>query len=608
MVVVTLLLGLAAPVFAQAEGQIETIDGRVQPGNPVWITVPDLEPGQKLYVYVETTSGNLDPFIALADVALDRAALEETFNQQVLQSIVLGEDPLEVVPQVADEFFLAWDDDDGEGYAAAFEYIISGKGDHQLLLISSPFNASSGDFRLTVGIDAPQVLTGTAGPTGDTIVEVQRDSTLTAPSIQEVGGILEDTRSSFHGLNDLKAGDTVYAFIETTSGDLAPILQLVDFGGKTLASGNFEGSAQQAILQYTFAEDARNYVIRINRGTAGIDELTSGDYRLQVGVNAPEVLTGTALVNSLALLKAPIDVKVGIQMDQITGVDQKSENFGVAASLRMDWTDPRYAFSPDECDCEFKTLTGSAFTSFISNNGLTWPEFILFNQQGRRDTQSQVVVIRPDGTTIYFERFSATLQAPDFDFTLFPFDKQKFFIRVESVFPQSFYQFSENPEYTGLGDQLGEEEWVILDTWTVAEHVTGNARFSFGFEANRHLIFYIVRIFTPILVIIIVSWFTFFLKDYSKRVDVASANLLLFIAFNFTISGDLPKLGYLTFLDVVLVSTFVVTALVVIFNVWLKRLEVANKESVAQTLDKYSIWLYPLLYFGAIAVVTFLFT
>jgi len=77
---------------------------------------------------------------------------------------------------------------------------------------------------------------------------------------------------------------------------------------------------------------------------------------------------------------------------------------------------------------------------------------------------------------------------------------------------------------------------------------------------------------------------------------------------NFTISNDLPRLGYLTFLDTILVSTFIVTALVIMFNVYLKRLEVDNKKSRAQKVDKYMIWLYPIAYFVAFGIVSYFFT
>ncbi len=600
-------LGVA---YAQQGGAVQVLTGEVKVDGGVFYLLPNLKRGQIVYVYASGMSSNLDPFVALADNKLDAVALRKEFRADIEQAIAGGRDPLEVVPEFADTFFVAWDDDSGTGYDSSFEFTIPADGDYQLLVTGTPTPDTFGNYRVLIGLDAPKVSTGQAEPTGDIIaIPDEVDTTGLTAVVEEVtGSFTEDKRTTFFVLKDIDAGDTVYAYVEATSGDLAPILLLNDFGGKPIRSGNLSGQDSRATLEYTFDEDSRNFRIRVN-GCCEDGAVTTGDYRLLVGVNAPEVLTGKAAGTKQPVIRQPAEVQVGIIMEQITGVDQKSENFGVVVDMEMRWIDPKLAFSPDECQCPFQTFNLSSFDKYLAQKGITeWPAFTLFNQQGRRDSQSQLVAVTPQGEALYVERFSATLQAPDFNFERFPFDTQQFFIRIKSVFPEEFFVYRDLEGVSALGEQLGEEEWVVNDFETSIDTHNNGSRFSFGFSAHRHLNFYIFRIFVPVMVIIIVSWFTFFLKDYGKRVDVASANLLLFIAFNFTISDSLPRLGYLTLLDTILISTFVVTALVIVFNVYLKRLEVDGKQNFANRVDKYMIWIYPVAYFVAFAIVSLFFT
>jgi hypothetical protein len=302
----------------------------------------------------------------------------------------------------------------------------------------------------------------------------------------------------------------------------------------------------------------------------------------------------------------PYTVQVGVQIDQIAQINQKAENFQVVGNLRFEWDEPKLGFDGAEHGRNFKLYTLESFAKYVDEHGIFAPGFLIQNQQGRRFTQGAEIVVFNNGHSIYFERFTVTLQAPEFDFVQYPFDSQKFFLHVDAMMPVGFVRYKPMEEYSQLGDQLGEEEWTIEKSWTTTDEVAGvtgqpTSRFSFGIEASRHLSFYFLRIFLPLVIVIMVSWFTFFLKDYSKRVDMAVANLLVFVAFNFTISNDLPRLGYLTFIDAIMFASFMFTGLVVLVNVVFRRMEVHGRESLARHLDNYTIWIYPITLVALVA-------
>jgi hypothetical protein len=363
---------------------------------------------------------------------------------------------------------------------------------------------------------------------------------------------------------------------------------------------------------YSFDEPAKGYKIIVS-GCCPKGPQTTGAYRLVVGLNAPEVLSGGTTERGNPVLLDPTVVRVGLKLQQITFVDQVGENFGAVASLMMRWHDPALAYDPASCNCDFKAYNYDDFIDFAVENSLRWPEFTVYNQQERRWEQNKVVVLYPDGEAIYFERFWSKLQAPDFDFRKYPFDTQNFYIRIDSLYGDRFYVYEILEGFSEVGDQLGEEEWLVINSSTeVTTEISSTgqpvSRFTFGFETVRHLNYYIFRIFIPIIILITISWFIFFLRDYTKRIEAASANLLIFVAFNFTISNDIPRLGYMTIMDWVLITTFAVTGMSVLINVVLKLLEVKGKTDLATRIDNWVSWIYPIFYIIVMINIFLLFT
>jgi hypothetical protein len=615
-ITVLLILGLGlltgvGPAAAQGGGSVQVLTGRIEAGEVILYLLPDLQQGQRLYVRLKATSGNLDPAVGIVEERTEPGVLEAAFEVALDRAVAEAADPLEAIEQIRDEFTLAWDDDSGGGLTAALEFEVPADGDYHLLVtgaLSMVGGQTFGDYRLLLGLDAPQVLEGDAEPTGETIAVPDLEATPPGVGVEEItGSLTTEKTATFVELHDLEAGDTLYVYLEAASGDLVPTVKLQNFARKPIRSGNLDGSDTKGSLQYTFPAEGRNYRLEIS-SCCEDGPVTSGDYRLLVGVNEPEVLTGQAETEGgRDVVREPIEVKIGTRIEQIVDVDQRSEFFTAVVSLEMEWTDPALAFNPETCHCALKAYSGSGLDQFKASLEGRWPEFTLQNQQGNRWIQNRDMIVFPDGRAIYYERFTTDFQV-DFDFRRYPFDTQTFEIRVDALFPEEFYRYVVLEDFTQISPEHGEDEFRLTGfetsiTSTNDSSGRTSSRFTFGYQAPRHLNYYIFSVFVPILLIIIVSWVTFFLKDYGRRIEVASANLLLFIAFSWTLSENYPRLGYLTFLDAVMAIMFVVNAFVVVYNVMLKRLEVRGQEELADRIDRVLDWVYPFTYIVSFGVV-----
>ena len=613
IIVAALALNTAVPLtFAEDAGRVQIVTGELDDQERgQWYLLKDLKQGETLTARLQGKSGNLDPLVAIVDGAVDPASIGPAFQADVQKAIDAGRDPLTVIPEFADSYFLAWDDDSGGGLDAATQLVVPADGDFHVLVTRSPLRETFGKYQLTLGIDANQVLTDQVRAIGQPFAtEIQ---VLTADqAVEELQITLNNQQPSKKlELTSLQPGDTLQVLVELTTPGRTPAVQLLAFGRKAVRGGDYNEDRTQASFEYNFPTGGENYALQVSAccddGTAWTENV-----RLLVGRNAPAVLTGQAEPVGAPVIRQPIPVKVGVKLQQITGVDQKAENYGAVYSLRMTWQDPQLAFRPDECQCEYQVYYNDDFAKYASQQDIDWPTFVIDNQQNNRWVQNKAVVVYPDGNSVYFERFTTSLQAPDFQFRTFPFDEQQFYIHVDSLFPVDTFTFKPDDDFTEIGTTLGEEEWYITDSQSTVTSgsfstETETPRFELRFWAKRHLTFYIFRILVPLALIISVSWITFFLQDFGKRVDVTSANLLLFFAYNFTIANDLPRLGYMTYLDALLVGTFIISVLTLGYNVYLKRQESKGKITNARRIDRYMIWLYPLGFLLAFGVVTWIF-
>jgi hypothetical protein len=622
--IASLLLGVAAllalvmlrpgTLLAAQEqpGRTQQISGRLQVGETDAYLMKDLQPGDMLTISMRSTSGNLDPAIGIVDTTVPLEEAMTRYRADLQRLLAENESATLAVDELRSRYFLAWDDDSGPGYAAALDYVVPKAGDYVLIAsgaLASLGRATSGDYELLIGLNTAPAEGGTGAPIAERIPAPWGRSS----SVEEATGTLTTTapKASLR-LVDIEADQTLTVRVEPTSGNLIPIVILRDFGGKPLEAGNLTGKEPQATLEYTTTESAVGYTLEVQAASLADGAVTEGDYRLLVGLNSPDVLTGQAQPQGAKLLAAPIEVQSGLKILRISQVDSPEENFTVLASMRMDWTDPALAFSPDSCNCSVKLYSDKEVDNFLAEVGSRWPAFTFFNQLGNRWIGSRAAAIWPDGRARYVENFNTTFQA-DFNFQQYPFDTQTFPVYLDLLYPTSAYTMTALPGYSEIDPAHGEDEFVISEFTatpsTVAPSAADNpvSRMTFSFSAPRHLNYYLLQVFLPILLIILISWFTFFLHDYTRRIEAAAANILLFIAFSWSLAGNYPRLGYITFLDAIMAVTFAVNVLVLLYNVYMKRLENQGKAERVESIDRVLDWVYPLSYAALIGVVALLF-
>ena len=203
-----------------------------------------------------------------------------------------------------------------------------------------------------------------------------------------------------------------------------------------------------------------------------------------------------------------------------------------------------------------------------------------------------------------------------FNFKTFPFDKQdiyfNFVIRdsTNNVFPRvSNLVLDSNMD-------LFISDWSINDTINYKYlHDTDILNFSnthllsISLSIERNFQYYMLKIFLPILIILIVSWSCFWVspKELEARLTVSIVCLLSLIAYTFVIDQELPKLSYFTIMDYAVLLSYVFSTIPTFASIYVKRIASKNLNH-ALKIDSWLQIATPAIYLSILIFIFYIFT
>jgi cadmium resistance protein CadD (predicted permease) len=105
-------------------------------------------------------------------------------------------------------------------------------------------------------------------------------------------------------------------------------------------------------------------------------------------------------------------------------------------------------------------------------------------------------------------------------------------------------------------------------------------------------------VFVPLVVMVMISWTALWIRidDHYSQMTVALTTILTVIAFAFSISASLPRVPYLTLIDVFFLVSYLFVFLAILEHVAIHNLLDAKREPAARQLRRISRWSFPIAY------------
>ena len=300
-------------------------------------------------------------------------------------------------------------------------------------------------------------------------------------------------------------------------------------------------------------------------------------------------------------LGKPVDVKVGLYLQDLRDINESHESYRAIGYFYIEWNDPRLVY--DENESGFSKKSYGQFSSDEVLKEIWWPALITTNALENQDTKKTRVSIYPDGKVTLQRVFDTTLFSP-LDLRQFPFDKQNLVFEIQSYFNESIVKLIKDPAHTAWNPKLEIPGWVINgleeseETKTYAWSDKEFKSLEFVFNIKRDAWFFIWRLVLPLVLMVIMTWSIFWMdgEKLNDRIKVCSYGFLTSVTFSLAVSTILPRISYLTFLDKILIGTYIYVMLAALQSAIQHIIKNSGRASLAAKIDYWCRPIFPLSY------------
>lgn len=255
--------------------------------------------------------------------------------------------------------------------------------------------------------------------------------------------------------------------------------------------------------------------------------------------------------------KGPTRVKLGIYINSFYDISEQTMDYSLNIYLRQRWTDPRLTFEPFNNEKEQKIKLEDYMWDKI------WTPDIFFRNEKKADfhtvtTPNRLIFLHSNGQVWYVSKISMTLSCP-MHLHKYPLDTQSCPMMFESfgyTTKHIIFEWLESPIEYEPGIELPQFSLVNFTQGDCLQNYTTGLYpcMKIDFMLKRDIGFYIIQLYVPSVLIVILSWVAFWISVDAIPARV-TIGLLTVLTMTTQSTGSqqsnlLPRVSYIKAIDV----------------------------------------------------------